>query len=58
VIEQESAFGLDRWAGTAGEIVAMRTFGSSAPLKALQTKFGFTLERIVQAAKTQLDLTS
>jgi transketolase len=54
VIEQGSAFGLDRWAGTTGEIIAMRTFGASAPLKALQTKFGFTVERIVEAAKGQI----
>ena len=29
----------------------MHTFGASAPLKALQTKFGFTPERVVQAAR-------
>ena len=27
------------------------TFGASAPLKALQTKFGFTPERVVAAAR-------
>ena len=32
----------------------MRTFGSSAPLKALQLKFGFTPEKVVSAAKAQL----
>jgi transketolase len=32
----------------------MKTFGASAPLKALQTKFGFTPERIVAAAKAQV----
>jgi transketolase len=29
----------------------MNTFGSSAPLKDLQTKFGFTPEKIAEAAK-------
>ena len=43
VIEQGTAFGLDRWAGTTGKIIAMSTFGASAPLKALQAKFGFTV---------------
>jgi len=54
VIEQGSAFGLDRWAGTTGHIIAMRTFGSSAPLKDLQDKFGFTPEAVHQAARNQL----
>jgi transketolase len=34
----------------------MQTFGASAPLKALQQKFGFTSEHIVAAAKDQLAL--
>ena len=37
-----------------GEIIAMSTFGASAPLKALQTKFGFTPEAVVAAARRQL----
>jgi transketolase len=32
----------------------MTTFGSSAPLKDLQKKFGFTPEQAVAAAKEQL----
>jgi transketolase len=55
VIEQASAFGWDRWAGSTGQIIAMSTFGASAPLKALQSKFGFTPEAIVAAARRQLD---
>ena len=54
VIEQASSFGWDRWAGTTGEIIAMSTFGASAPLKALQSKFGFTPEAVVAAAKRQI----
>jgi transketolase len=34
----------------------MNTFGASAPLKELQTRFGFTPERIIDAAKEQLRL--
>jgi transketolase len=54
VIEQASSFGWDRWAGTKGQIIAMSTFGASAPLKALQSKFGFTPEAVVAAAKRQI----
>ena len=55
VIEQASSFGWDRWAGSTGEIIAMSTFGASAPLKALQSKFGFTPEAVMAAAKRQID---
>ena len=54
VIEQASSFGWDRWAGSKGQIIAMSTFGASAPLKALQSKFGFTPEAVVAAAKRQI----
>src|SRR5262249_55240521 len=53
-IEQGSTFGWERYVGSTGAIVAMSTFGASAPLKELQTKFGFTPERIVEAAHDQL----
>ena len=32
----------------------MSTFGASAPLKDLQSKFGFTPENVVAAAKRQI----
>jgi transketolase len=54
VIEQSSSFGWHRWAGHNGAIIAMSTFGASAPLKALQSKFGFTPEAVVAAAKHQM----
>ncbi|GAB1644838.1 transketolase [Krasilnikovia sp. MM14-A1259] len=53
-IEQASAFGWERYAGTEGAIVAMSTFGESAPLKALLTRFGFTPEAVVQKAREQI----
>src|SRR5437773_5668237 len=53
-IEQASVFGWDRYVGPAGEIIGMHTFGASAPLKALQTKFGFTPDRVVHAARQAL----
>ena len=42
--------------GPTGAIIGMSTFGASAPLKVLQAKFGFTVENIVAAARTQLGL--
>jgi transketolase len=53
-IEQASSFGWERFVGTSGAVIGMRTFGASAPLKELQTKFGFTPEKVVEAAKAQL----
>jgi transketolase len=53
-IEQGSVLGWDRYVGAAGQIIGMRTFGASAPLKELQRKFGFEPERVVAAAKEVL----
>ena len=50
-VEQASTVGWHRYVGSNGHIIGMDTFGASAPLKALQEKFGFTPERIVAAAK-------
>lgn len=53
-VEQASTFGWARYAGLTGEIIGMKTFGASAPLKELQKKFGFTKDNIVTAAKGQV----
>lgn len=53
-VEQGSVIGWDRYAGSAGTIIGMHTFGSSAPIKDLQTKFGFTPEKVLQAARDQI----
>lgn len=53
-VEEGSVIGWDRYVGREGAVVGMHTFGSSAPLKDLLTKFGFTPERVVAVAKTQL----
>jgi len=53
-VEQASTFGWERYAGSTGTVIGMHTFGASAPLKELQTKFGFTPENVVEAAKAQL----
>ncbi|NOU08853.1 MAG: transketolase [Nitrospira sp.] len=53
-VEQASTFGWASYAGLNGEIIGMKSFGASAPLKELQKKFGFTKDNIVAAAKGQL----
>ena len=53
-VEQASTLGWDRYVGPAGRIVGMHTFGASAPLKELQNQFGFTPEKVVEAARSLL----
>jgi transketolase len=53
-IEQASTFGWERYVGPTGRVIGMHTFGASAPLKALQQEFGFTVENVVAVAKAQL----
>ncbi len=50
-VEQASTFGWERYVGKTGRVIGMKTFGASAPLKALQEKFGFQPERIVTTAR-------
>jgi transketolase len=54
-VEMGSVIGWDRYAGATGAKVGMHTFGSSAPLKDLLTKFGFTAEKVVAAARDQIE---
>jgi len=56
-VEEASTFGWERYVGMNGAILGMKTFGASAPLKALLKKFGFTTENVVAAAKEQLATT-
>ncbi|MGD0044983.1 MAG: transketolase C-terminal domain-containing protein, partial [Isosphaeraceae bacterium] len=53
-VEQASVFGWAKYVGPDGQSIGMRSFGASAPLKDLQREFGFTVERVVEAAKDQL----
>jgi transketolase len=50
-VEQASTVGWDRYAGRR---IGMHTFGASAPLKALQKKFGFTPDVVIAAAKEEI----
>ncbi|MBB2926228.1 transketolase [Paraburkholderia silvatlantica] len=53
-VEQAATLGWDRYVGRFGSQIVMHTFGASAPLKALKTKFGFTPEHVVEEAKKQI----
>ena len=55
-VEQGSTLGWERFVGTEGAMIGMRTFGASAPLKDVQKKFGFTPESIVEVCHEQLGL--
>ena len=54
-IEQASTLGWDRYVGDQGAIVGMHTFGASAPLKQLLTRFGFTPDRVADVARERLE---
>ncbi len=53
-VEQAATIGWERYVGMRGAKIGMHTFGASAPLKALQTKFGFTPDRVAEAARDQV----
>jgi transketolase len=53
-VEEASTLGWARYVGPAGASIGMQTFGASAPLKALQQKFGFTPEHLVAVATALL----
>jgi len=50
-IEQASTLGWDRYVGDHGAVIGMNTFGASAPLKQLLTKFGFTPDAVAGVAR-------
>jgi transketolase len=54
-IEEASTIGWARYVGPAGATIGMHTFGSSAPLKDVQSEFGFTPEKVVERAREVLE---
>jgi transketolase len=54
-VEQSAILGWERWAGMHGAMIGMNTFGASAPLKDLLVKFGFTAEKVEEAARAQIN---
>jgi len=53
-VEEASTLGWDRYVGDGGAVIGMRTFGASAPLKQLLTKFGFTPDQVAQVARDRV----
>jgi transketolase len=53
-IEQGSTMGWERYTGRLGAVIGMHSFGASAPMKSLMTKFGFTPDKVVEIAKQQI----
>lgn len=54
-VELASTFGWGKYVGIQGQTIGMQSFGASAPLKELVKKFGFTVDHVVAAAKSQID---
>ncbi|WNG41233.1 transketolase [Archangium violaceum] len=54
-VEKGATFGWERWVGLRGAVIGMRSFGASAPLKALLQKFGFTVENVVKVAREVME---
>jgi transketolase len=54
-VEAASPLGWDRYVGRHGTVIAMRSFGQSAPGKAVQAHFGFGVAHVLAAARHQLD---
>ncbi|HKA18040.1 MAG TPA: transketolase [Blastocatellia bacterium] len=56
-VEAGTSIGWRRYTGIDGRIIARRDFGASAPLKELLKQFGFTVEKVVEAARDSLAAT-
>jgi transketolase len=54
-VEEASTLGWDRWIGPEGAMVGMHTFGSSAPLKDVMNEFGFTPDKVAEAARGAIE---
>jgi transketolase len=55
-IEAAAPFGWERYVGLEGVTIGVTEFGASAPGPVVMREFGFTPERVVQAAKRILNL--
>lgn len=53
-VEAASPLGWHRWVGDLGDVVAMESFGASAPAGALYKHFGFTGENVAARAREVL----
>jgi transketolase len=56
-VEAGTSLGWRRYTGIDGRIIARRDFGASAPLKELLKQFGFTVEKVIEAARESMAAT-
>jgi len=56
-VEAASPLGWHRWVGPDGDVVAMESFGASAPAKVLYEHFGFSGHAIADRARAVLERT-
>lgn len=54
-VEAASHFAWYKYSGDCGEVIAMKTFGVSAPAKQLFDYFGFNVETVVATAKKSIE---
>jgi transketolase len=54
-VEAASPLGWHRWVGSEGDVVAMESFGQSAPYKDLFAHFGFTGDAVAARARRVLE---
>jgi transketolase len=55
-VEAASTFGWSQYVGPTGRMIGMHRFGASAPIKDLLKKFGFTSDKVVEAAREAIAL--
>ena len=53
-VEAASVFGWEHYTGIDGARIGMTGFGASAPIKDLMTAFGFTVDKVYEAAQAQI----
>ena len=53
-VEEAATIGWHRYAGDAGEVLGIDTFGLSAPAPVLQKRFGFTPEDVAAAVQRSI----
>lgn len=53
-VEMAVGMGWEKWVGDEGEIISIEKFGASAPYKVIMENYGFTVEHVVDVARTIL----
>ena len=54
-VEAGVPMGWERWLGQVGKVIGMNRFGASAPAEVLLTKFGFTVENVIEEARKLIE---